>query len=189
MLRSIAIPQMGDIRKICDALQMSAATAKARISRLYPQQFAQRSKLRQSTRQRLIYQIIMPFLQSLECLPVHPFGFASMAIQDASLPAQPITQLVCHAACPVMGLLALRGIGQSIAVPTSVSLAAVQDRYAPPTSCCRANPPRALPAKVAGGPGHMHRVIHLLPFPAPIPRLIVQRHPVGVNADIDVRYP
>ena len=96
--------------------------------------------------QRLIDVVFMRGLQTVERAPVHPLWLAAVAVQNTCLPAQPIPQFIRLAARPVVGLLPLGLVCQLVAVPARIHLAPIQHRYAPPATCRRAKPPRALPA-------------------------------------------
>jgi hypothetical protein len=60
-----------------------------------------------------------------------------MAIENASLPAQPIPQLVRLTACPVAWLFTLGSVDQLVAMAARIDFAAVQQSHAPPNSHVR----------------------------------------------------
>lgn len=54
--------------------------------------------------------------QTLECFPVHAFGFETTAVNNTRLPFQFIAKSICSPCCPVIIPFTLTGVGQLVAV-------------------------------------------------------------------------
>ena len=76
------------------------------------QQLVQETQLAANVMQADLHQRIVAAFEPLVSLPVHAFGFAATAIQNASLPAQTFAKLVGAAGCPVACTFFLRGVTQ-----------------------------------------------------------------------------
>ena len=81
--------------------------------------------------------------------PVHAFGSAAIAVQDASLPTQPRAQFLGPARRPVASAFFLRGVAQPVASAAGKVLAR-RVQHCHPLAASRAGKPAALPAQVTG---------------------------------------
>ena len=109
----------------------------------------QETKLAANISETHLHQCIVLAFDPPVGLPVHAFGLASLHIQDASLPAQPLANLVSFGRCPVPHALLLRGVGQ----PTTLSAGKVPARrvqHRHSLAAPGASEPVLLPTKVAG---------------------------------------
>ena len=110
----------------------------------------QETQLAANVIQADLHQSIVAAFELLVDSPVHAFGFAAVAIQDASLPAHAFAKLVGTAGCPVPGAFFLRGVAQPATLAAGeVPARRVEHRH-PLAAPWAAGKPIALPAQVAG---------------------------------------
>ena len=112
------------------------------------QQSVQETKLTANISETHLHQRIVLAFESLVGRPVHAFGLASLPIQDASLPAQPLANLVSFGGCPVPNALLLRGVGQSTTL-TAGKVPARRVQHGHPFAALGAGEPVSLSAQVA----------------------------------------
>ena len=72
---------------------------------------------------------IVRHLQALVGSPVHPLRFATRQVQNACVPTQPFADRVCPTVCTVVGLFRLGLVGEFVAVPARIHLAAEKTEY------------------------------------------------------------
>lgn len=70
------------------------------------------------TDQALLSEEVVLGYQPLEGGPVHAFGLAPLAVQDARRPAQAFPDRIDPAPDPVLGGLTLGGVDEPVTVPT-----------------------------------------------------------------------
>ena len=113
------------------------------------QQLVQEAQLAANVMEAYLHQRIVMAFEPLVGLPVHTFGLVSVAIQNASLPAQALAQLVGLGGCPVACAFFLRGIAQPTTLAASeVPARRVEHRH--PFAAPGAGEPMALAAQMAG---------------------------------------
>ena len=113
------------------------------------QQLVQETPLAGNVTEANLHQRIVVAFEPMVGFPVHAFGLAAVAIQDASFPAQAFAQLVGTAGCPVPDTLFLRGIAQ----PATQAAGEVPARRVVPgypLAAPGAGKPVALAAQLAG---------------------------------------
>jgi len=96
-----------------------------------------------------LHQRIVVAFESLVGLPVHAFGLAAITIQDASLPAQPLSQFIGSGRCAVARTFFLRGVTQPTTLAArKVPARRVEDSH--PLATPWAGEPITLTAKPTG---------------------------------------
>ncbi len=99
--------------------------------------------------QAALHQRVVMVFEPLVGFPVHAFGLAAIAIQDASRPAHAFAQLVSPGGRPVTCAFFLRSIAQPATLAAGkVPARRVEHSY--PFAAAWASKPVALPAQVAG---------------------------------------
>ena len=122
------------------------------------QQFMQEPQLAANVMQADLHQRIVVAFEPLVGLPVHPFGFVAVTIQDASFPAQAFAQLVGTAGCPVPDTLFLRGVNQPATLAAGeVPAWRIQNRH--PLVAPWAGKPVSLAAHVARRGLRLHSLL------------------------------
>lgn len=123
--------------------------------------------------------------QLFERTPVHPLGFPSVAVEDARLPSQLVSDSVRPPCRPIIPGLPLAGIGQLIAATTGEDTATIEDCDATTAATSRTKEPGALPSKVTGRPVEMDRVAFILPIIAAAAVAVGEDYPVLFGAYAD----
>lgn len=81
----------------------------------------QKTKACRYASQRLLHIGLMCRMQALKRAPVHSLGLATITIQYARFPSQPLADFLGFAARAIIGLFALGAIGQVVAMAAGIS--------------------------------------------------------------------
>ena len=108
----------------------------------------QEAQLAANVMQAYLHQRVVMVFEPLVGVPVHTFGLATVTIQDASLPAHAVAQLIGFGGGPITNAFLLRGVTQSATLAAGkVPARRVEHRH--PLAAPWAGKPVALPAQVA----------------------------------------
>jgi hypothetical protein len=117
--------------------------------------------------------------------PVHSFGLSREIVEEASIPAEFLTNALCVAQSSAVRLFPLALVCELVTVPAGENAAPIQDRNPAPAAPGRAAEPNPSTPIIAACPFEHHRAPFILPWLFKAAMSVPQNHAIRFTPQID----